>query len=106
MSLSPNSSKALTPASQCVKLAPVTVSRESTRKFDAVCVGETNTTSVGPGLVGLLARKKILDYKHLVRRVSERAYEKYIGDILGLNQETDDLDTPPKVNIKKTILPA
>ena len=33
--------------------------------------------------------------------MSERAYEKYIGDILGLNQETDDLDTPPKVNTKK-----
>ena len=46
-------------------------------------------------------QKKILDYKHLVRRVFERAYEKFIGDILGLNQETDDLDTPPKVNTKK-----
>ena len=46
-------------------------------------------------------QKKFLDYKHLVRRVSERAYEKYIADILGLNQETDDLDTPPKVIIKK-----
>ena len=74
----------------------------STRKFAASCTGETNTTSVGPGLVGPLTRKKLLDYKHLVRR----AYEKYIGDILGLNQETDDLDTPPKVNTKKTILPA
>ena len=46
-------------------------------------------------------QKKILDYKHLVRRVSERAYEKYIGDILGLNKETDYLDTPPKVNFMK-----
>ena len=46
-------------------------------------------------------QKKFLDYKHLVCHVSERAYEKYIGDILGLNQETDDLDTPPKVNTKK-----
>ena len=47
--------------------------------------------------------KKFLDYKHLVRRVSETAYEKYIGDILGLQQEADDpdLDTPTKVNTKK-----
>ena len=99
--MSPNSSKALTPASQCVKRAPVTVSRGSARKFAASCVGETNTTSVGPGLVGPLTRKKILDYKHIIRRVSERAYEKYIWDILGMKQETDDLDTPPKVNTKK-----
>ena len=46
-------------------------------------------------------QKKFLDYKHLLRHKSERAYEKYIGDILGLNQETDDLDTPPKVSNKK-----
>ena len=46
-------------------------------------------------------QKKFFDYKHLIRRVSERAYEKYLGDILGLNQETDDLDTPSKVNNNK-----
>ena len=46
-------------------------------------------------------QKKFLEYKHLVRRVSEMAYEKYIGDILGIQQEADDLDTPAKVNTKK-----
>ena len=48
-------------------------------------------------------QKKFLDYKHLVRRVSETAYEKYIGDVLDLQQEADDsdLDTPTKVNTKK-----
>ena len=30
---------------------------------------------------------KFLDQKHLVRRVSERAYEKYLGDILSTLDE-------------------
>ena len=46
-------------------------------------------------------QNKLLEYKHLVRRVSEMAYEKYMGDILGIQQESDDLDTPTKVNTKK-----
>ena len=36
-----------------------------------------------------------------MRRVSKRAYERYIGNILGLNPETNDVDNPTKVNIKK-----
>ena len=40
-----------------------------------------------------------------IRRVSERAFEKYIGAILGLTQETDDLDTTPKFNTKNTYTP-
>ena len=36
-----------------------------------------------------------------MRWVSERAYERYIGDILGINPETDDLTSPTKVNTKK-----
>ena len=36
-----------------------------------------------------------------MRRVSERAYERYIGNILGLNPETNDVDNPTKVNTKK-----
>ena len=46
---------------------------------------------------------KFLEQKHLVRRVSERAYEKYLGDILGLKNETDDqnMGEPPKVKTKK-----
>ena len=46
-------------------------------------------------------RKKFLEYKKLVCQVSERAYERYISDILGINPETDDLPSPTKVNTKK-----
>ena len=57
-------------------------------------------------------QKKILDYKHLVCRVSERAYEKYIGDILGLKRYTglEPRNWWPwhtsKGQHQKTILPA
>ena len=41
-------------------------------------------------------------YKHLIRRVTDRAYERYIGDILGINTTTEQKEnSPPKVNIKK-----
>ena len=33
--------------------------------------------------------KKFQEYKHLVRRVTDRAYERYLGDILGINNTTD-----------------
>ena len=48
-------------------------------------------------------QSKFLNYKHLVRRVSEKAYEKYLGDILGINNEILDQDVgePPKVKTKK-----
>ena len=46
-------------------------------------------------------QKEFLEYKHLVRRVTEIAYEKYIRDILRIQQEADDLDTPAMVNTKK-----
>ena len=46
-------------------------------------------------------QKKFLDQKHLVRRITDRAYEKYLKDILGINNEEDDLDAPPKVKTKK-----
>lgn len=47
--------------------------------------------------------KKFLDLKHLVRRLAERSYQKYLGDILGLNADTNDFDNgaPPKVKNKK-----
>ena len=41
-------------------------------------------------------QKKFLDQKHLVRRITDRAYEKYLKDILGLNNEEDDPDAPPR----------
>ena len=42
-------------------------------------------------------QSKFLNYKQLVRRVSEKAYEKYLGDILGINNEIPDQDVvePP-----------
>ena len=48
-------------------------------------------------------QKKFLDLKHLVLRLVERSYPKYLGDILGLNADTNDLDNsaPPKVKHKK-----
>ena len=33
--------------------------------------------------------KKFLEFKHLVRRVTDRAYERYLGDILGINTTTE-----------------
>ena len=36
-----------------------------------------------------------------MRCISESAYERYIGDILGLNPEINDIDSPTKVNTKK-----
>ena len=32
--------------------------------------------------------KKFLEYRHLVHRVKDRVYERYIGDILGINTTT------------------
>ena len=51
---------------------------------------------------------KFLEQKHLVRRVSERSYEKYLGDILGLNNERDDqnMGEPHKGQNKETLLPS
>ena len=46
-------------------------------------------------------QKKFLDQKHLVCRIIDRAYEKYLKDILGLNDEEHDLESPPKVKTKK-----
>ena len=48
-------------------------------------------------------QSRFIEYKHLVRRVSDRAYEKYLGDILGLNNDQEDQNggEPPKVNTKK-----
>ena len=37
----------------------------------------------------------------MVRRITDRAYEKYLKDILGINNDGDDLDDPPKVKTKK-----
>ena len=51
-------------------------------------------------------QKKFLDQKHLVWRVSDQANKKYLQDILGINDDTDDPDTPSKVKTKKTVLPA
>ena len=48
-------------------------------------------------------QSKFLDYKPLVRQVSDKAYEHYLGDILGINNEISDHDVgePPKVKTKK-----
>ena len=48
-------------------------------------------------------QSKFLYYKQLVRRVSEKAYEKCLGDILRINNEIPDQDVgePPKVKTKK-----
>ena len=35
-------------------------------------------------------QSKFLDYKHSVRRIVDKAYEKYLGDILGINSEISD----------------
>ena len=40
---------------------------------------------------------KFHEYKHLVRRVTDRAYERYLGDILGLNAtDSPEKKSPPK----------
>ena len=46
-------------------------------------------------------QKKFLDHKLLFLRIIDRAYEKYLKDILGLNDEEHDLEAPPKVKTKK-----
>ena len=47
--------------------------------------------------------KKFLEYKHLVRRVIDRAYEHYLGDILGINTTTEqEENSPTKVDTKMT----
>ena len=48
-------------------------------------------------------KSRFIEYKHLVRRVSDRASEKYLGDILGLNNDQEDQNggEPPKVKTKK-----
>ena len=51
----------------------------------------------------LYDQSKFLECKHLIRRVSERASEKYLGDILGLNNDNNDQDSgeSPKFKTKK-----
>ena len=44
-------------------------------------------------------QSRIIEYKHLVRRVSDRAYEKYLGDILGPNNYQEDDQTEHMKNI-------
>ena len=39
--------------------------------------------------------KKFLEYKHLVSRVTDRAYERYLGDILGINTTTQQEENSP-----------
>ena len=42
--------------------------------------------------------KKFLDYKHLIRKVTGRAYARYLGDVLGINTTTEqEENSPPKV---------
>ena len=46
--------------------------------------------------------KKFQEYKHLVRRVTDRTYECYLVDILGINTTTEqEENSPAKVNTKK-----
>ena len=51
-------------------------------------------------------QSRFIEYKHLVRRVSDRAYEKYLGDILGLNNDQEDQTggEPPMVKTKKNCI--
>ena len=48
-------------------------------------------------------QSRFIVYKHLVRRVSDRAYEQYLGDIMGLNNDQEDQNGGelPKVKTKK-----
>ena len=48
-------------------------------------------------------QSRFIEFKHLVWRVSDRAYEKYLGDILCLDngQEDHNGGQPPKVKTKK-----
>ena len=48
-------------------------------------------------------QSKFLNHKHLDRSVSEKAYEKYLEDILGINTEIPDQDVgeSPEVKTKK-----
>ena len=48
-------------------------------------------------------QSRFTEYKHLVGRVSDRAYEKYLGDILGFSNDKEDQDggEAPKVKTKK-----
>ena len=39
--------------------------------------------------------KKFQEYKHLVRRVKDRAYERYLGDSLGINTTTEQEENSP-----------
>ena len=41
-------------------------------------------------------QKKFLAQKHLVRRIIDRANENYMKDILGLNDEEHDLESPTR----------
>ena len=43
---------------------------------------------------------KFLDYKYLVKRVSDKAYEKYLGDILGINNEISGQDVGELLMVK------
>ena len=47
-------------------------------------------------------QSKFFDYKHLVRQISDKAHAKYLGDILGINNEIPDQDVgeSPKVKTK------
>ena len=53
-----------------------------------------NSINAGLGLADLIAhdQSKFLDYKHLVRPVSDKADEKYLGDVLGINNKFSDQD--------------
>ena len=55
--------------------------------------------------------KIFLEHKHLVRRVTDRAYERDLGDIVGINATTEQEENsppppppPPKVKTKKMYL--
>ena len=46
--------------------------------------------------------RTVQEYQHLVRRVTDRAYERYLGNILGIYTTTEQQEnSPPKVNAKK-----
>ena len=47
-------------------------------------------------------QKTFLDQKHLICRLTDRAYEKYLQDILGIsNTDGNYIDAPPKIKTKK-----
>ena len=69
------------------------------RKHDKLCKHWSRPRSGRP-----YDQSKFIECKLLVKRVSERAYEKYLGDILGLNNDSNDQDAGEPTIVKTKTL--